>query len=65
MEETIQKNDTTKIIIKVTEFQGEKGVDLREYIETKNYTGPTKKGFRVPVAKWDEFKVAVNKVEPA
>lgn len=58
----IKKTDSTSIIIRVSEFQGEKGVDVREYVETNKYTGYTKKGTRVPMDKWKEFKEVVNKV---
>lgn len=57
------KSETTKVIVKINEFQGEKGVDIREYVETKKYTGPTKKGVRVPMSKWDEFTRIINEIK--
>lgn len=58
----IKKSDTTEIVIKVDEFRGEKGVNIREYITTDRYTGFTKQGTRIPVDKWKEFKELINKV---
>ncbi len=59
----MKKSETTKVIVKINEFQGEKGVDIREYVETKKYTGPTKKGVRVPMSKWAEFKGILDNVK--
>lgn len=59
----LKKTESTTVIIKINEFQGEKGVDIREYVETNKYTGPTKKGTRIPMSKWAEFKELINKVE--
>ena len=58
----IKKSDTIEIVIKVDEFRGEKGVNIREYITTERYTGFTKQGTRIPVDKWKEFKTIINKI---
>ncbi len=58
----VKKTDSTSVIIRISEFQGEKGVDIREYVETNKYTGYTKKGTRIPAQLWKEFKEVVNKV---
>ena len=59
----IKKTDATSVIIRINEFQGEKGVDIREYVETNKYTGLTKKGTRIPASKWAAFKELIDKVE--
>ena len=59
----IKKSDTTEIVIKVDEFRGEKGVNIREYITTERYTGFTKQGTRIPVNKWRDFKAIINKID--
>ena len=59
----IKKSDTTEIVIKVDEFRGEKGINIREYITTERYTGFTKQGTRIPADKWNEFKAIINKIE--
>ena len=58
-----KKTESTSVIIRINEFQGEQGVDIREYVETKKYTGPTKKGTRIPKSKWKDFKELIDKVE--
>nr|MCK4930006.1 transcriptional coactivator p15/PC4 family protein [Nanoarchaeota archaeon] len=59
----IKKTDATSVVIRINEFQGEKGVDIREFVETNKYTGLTKKGTRIPVSIWPEFKKLIDKVE--
>jgi hypothetical protein len=59
----IKKTDSTSVVVRINEFQGELGVDVREYVETAKYTGLTKKGTRIPKSKWNEFKELINKVE--
>lgn len=59
----LKKTESTSVIIRINEFQGEKGVDIREYVETNKYKGPTKKGTRIPASKWKEFKALIDKVE--
>ncbi len=59
----IKKSDTTEVVVKVDEFGGEKGVNIREYITTERYTGFTKQGTRIPADKWKEFKALIDKIE--
>lgn len=59
----LKKTESTSVIIRINEFQGEKGIDIREYVETNKYKGPTKKGTRIPASKWKEFKALIDKVE--
>jgi hypothetical protein len=59
----IKKTDSTSVVVRINEFQGELGVDIREYVETTKYTGLTKKGTRIPKSKWKEFKELINKVD--
>lgn len=58
----IKKSDTTEIVIKIDDFGGGKGVNIREYITTERYTGFTKQGTRIPADKWKEFKAIINKI---
>ena len=57
----IKKTNSTSVIIRINEFQGEAGVDIREFVETAKYTGLTKKGTRIPKSKWKEFKELIMK----
>jgi hypothetical protein len=59
----IKKTESTYVIVRINEFQGESGVDIREYVKTNKYGGPTKKGTRIPKSKWNEFKELINKVD--
>ncbi|MCP3684410.1 MAG: hypothetical protein GY861_17160 [bacterium] len=58
----LQKSDKTEVVVKMTEYKGEKGIDIREFLSSERYTGPTKSGTRIPEAKWEEFKAIINKV---
>ncbi|KKL21540.1 hypothetical protein LCGC14_2444410 [marine sediment metagenome] len=51
-----EKSEAVSVVISIDEFRGEKGVDIREYVKTSKYNGPTKKGTRIPISKWEEFK---------
>jgi hypothetical protein len=59
----IKKTESTSVVVRINEFQGEQGVDIREFVETTKYTGLTKKGTRIPKSKWNDFKELINKVE--
>jgi hypothetical protein len=59
----VKKTDSTSVIIRINEFQGEPGVDIREFVETSKYTGLTKKGTRIPKSKWKEFKDIIMKID--
>ena len=56
----IQKGEfqgtTTDIVIGIREYNGRVGVDIREFTASEQYTGPTKKGLRIPAEKFEEFK---------
>jgi hypothetical protein len=52
----------TDIVIGVREYNGKVGVDIREYTTSDKYTGPTKKGLRIPAEKFQEFKAMINSV---
>ena len=52
----------TEIVIGVKEYNGKVGLDIREFVTSDRYTGPTKKGLRIPSAKFQEFKDMINSV---
>ena len=54
----------TEIIVGVREYNGKVGVDIREYTTSEKYTGPTKKGLRIPAEKFEEFKKIINSIHP-
>jgi hypothetical protein len=52
----------TDIIVAVREYNGRVGVDIREYTTSDKYTGPTKKGLRIPADRFIEFKEMINSI---
>jgi len=56
------QGSVTEIIIGVREYKGKVGVDIREFVTGEKYTGPTKKGLRIPAEKFQEFKTMINSV---
>lgn len=54
----------TDIVIGIREYNGKVGVDIREFTTSDKYTGPTKKGLRIPADKFQEFKQMINSISP-
>ena len=52
----------TNIIIGIKEYNGKVGIDIREFVESERYTGPTKKGLRIPAESFREFKEMINSI---
>jgi hypothetical protein len=52
----------TDIVIGIREFNERIGVDIREFVTSEGYTGPTKKGLRIPAEKFKEFKEMINSI---
>jgi hypothetical protein len=61
----IKKNDNTDIVVRIDEYNGKKGVTIREFVTSERYTGFTKSGTRIPVEAFESFKQAINSVDPA
>jgi hypothetical protein len=53
----------TEIVIGLREYNGKTGIDIREYTQSEQYTGPTKKGLRIPADKFEEFKSLINSID--
>lgn len=58
----IQKNNETDIVIRIDDFNGKKGVTIREFVKSERYTGFTKAGTRIPADKFALFKAAINSI---
>lgn len=58
----IAKNPETDIVIRIDEFNGKKGLTIREFVKSERYTGFTKAGTRIPADKFHLFKKAINAV---
>ena len=52
----------TEIVIRIREYNGKVGVDIREFVESEKYTGPTKKGLRIPAESFQKFKEMINSI---
>ena len=63
----IQKGEyqgtVTEIVVGIKEYNGKTGVDIREFTQSESYTGPTKKGLRIPADKFEDFKAMINSIE--
>ena len=54
----------TEIVVGIKEYNGKIGIDIREFTKSETYTGPTKKGLRIPANKFEDFKSMINSIEP-
>jgi len=54
---------TTEIVIGIREYNGKVGIDIREFVSSERYTGPTKKGLRIPAEKFQEFKKLIDSIK--
>ncbi|MDP2672893.1 MAG: transcriptional coactivator p15/PC4 family protein [Nanoarchaeota archaeon] len=52
----------TEIVVGVREYNGKVGVDIREFASSEKYTGPTKKGLRIPADNFKDFKKMINSI---
>jgi len=52
----------TDIVVGIREYNGKVGVDIREFVTSERYTGPTKKGLRIPAESFQKFKEMINSI---
>ena len=62
---TLAKNASTRIVFSLTEYKGQRYVDVREHVTSATYTGFTKKGIRLHGNQLDEFIEKLQKVKSA
>ena len=53
----------TEIVVGIREYNGRVGVDIREFVTSDRYTGPTKKGLRIPAENFQKFKEMINSID--
>ena len=53
----------TDIVVGIREYNGKVGVDIREFVTSDGYTGPTKKGLRIPAENFPKFKEMINSID--
>jgi len=61
----IKKNENTDIVVRIDDFGGRLGVNVREFVNASDsgYTGFTKSGTRIPADKFSEFKNLINSIK--
>lgn len=60
----ISKNPDTDIVVRIDDFGGKVGLTIREFVKSERYAGFTKAGTRVPADKFEQFKKAINAINP-
>ena len=60
----IKKNENTDIVVRIDDFGGRLGVNVREFVNASDsgYTGFTKSGTRIPAERFKQFKDAINSI---
>ena len=53
----------TDIVIGIREYNERVGIDIREFVTSEKYTGPTKKGLRIPAEHFAAFKEMINSIK--
>lgn len=61
--EGFSKNSTTKIKGTVGIWQGRDFIDIREYVDSAEYKGKTKKGIHFSLEDWEKFKDLISKID--
>lgn len=59
----IQKNKETDIVIRIDDYNGKRGLTIREFVKSEKYTGFTKAGLRIPADKFKIFKATINSID--
>ncbi len=59
----IVKNDQSEIVIRVDDFGGNRGLTIREFVKSENYTGFTKAGVRIKSDDFLRFKEMINSID--
>lgn len=59
---SVPKSDAIKIMIRISDFEGNLGLTIREYVESDKYTGFTKSGTKIPAKQFEKFKELINSI---
>ncbi|MBN1879452.1 transcriptional coactivator p15/PC4 family protein [bacterium] len=60
---SIPKKDGLEIRATLTEYRNEFYIDIREFMKSEDYEGPTKKGIRFHSENWDDFFKLIKKLD--
>ena len=58
----IDLKPTSSIVVSVTEWKGQKRVDIRKYVNSETFQGFTRQGISIPIEKVDELKKLLEDV---
>lgn len=58
----IKLNENMDIIVRESDWKDTVGIDIRCYMTSQKYTGPTKKGIRIPKEKINELRDILSRV---
>lgn len=58
----VMLSDKTKIVVRLSEFEGKNRVDIREHVETAKYTGYTKKGINILTNNLESLHSAIGTI---
>jgi hypothetical protein len=61
-EVTVLVTDKTKVVARISEYEGLNRIDIRKHIESAKYTGFTKEGVNLTVEKAKELYEALGKL---
>ena len=59
----IKKSEKVEIVVKLDEYDGKRGLNIREFVKSKKYTGFSKNGTRIPMERIPEFKQLINNIK--
>ena len=59
----IEVKDGTYIRAALSEWKGNLYADLREFVESEKFTGPTKKGIRFHCENWAKFMELIQQLD--
>lgn len=59
----IKVDDRSAIVVRLTEWRGKQGLDIRIYMASDIYTGFTKQGIRIPLDRIDELRGVLMKAK--
>lgn len=60
-----KKTDNAYIKVTLNKWRGVYYIDIREYLESEEYSGPTKKGVTFRCEDWENFKDLMAKLDSA
>jgi len=58
----VELNATDRLVISINEYRGKEYVDIRKFVESPDYTGPTKQGVRFSADLLPEVLESLKKV---